>query len=222
MSIARTCPRCAGEIKPPGLWSSSWQCEQHGEVLPFQTKPVVTQAALEHLASVSRVPVWMPRPLPVGWVVSGLGWAGDERTGARATAVALSGPDPLGGPGDVVLVAEEPGIGLGARLAGSAGTDPTCSEASPDFKVTAAHHPTALWAQAAAADRAAYAGEARGVWLEMVFWPERSSLLLLEHLVLADLRDGLYADIDLVIGATSPRLLTTRRDATADVTRPPG
>lgn len=45
--------------------------------------------------------------------------AGDERTGARATAVALAGPSPLGGPADLVLVAEEPGVGLGARLAGS-------------------------------------------------------------------------------------------------------
>jgi hypothetical protein len=211
MGIAPTCPRCVGVIKPPGLWSSSWQCEQHGEVLPFHTRPVVTDATLGQLAAASRVPVWMPRPLPVGWVVSGLGWAGDERSGARATAVSLSGPNPLGGPGDLLLVAEEPGVGLGARLGGYAGTDPTCSEASPDFKVTAAHHPTALWAQAAPADRAAFAGEARGVWLEMVFWPDISSLLLLEHLVLADLRDGLYADVDLVFGATSPRLSATGR-----------
>jgi hypothetical protein len=218
MSTAPTCPRCVGEIKPPGLWSSSWQCEQHGDVLPFHTLPVASEAGLAHLVEVSRVPVWMPRPLPFGWVVSGLGWAGDERTGPRATAISLSGPDPLGGPGDVVLVAEEPGVGLGARLGGLEQTDPTCSEATPDAKVVAAHHLTALWTQSGPADRVAYAGEAKGVWLEMIFWPDRSSLLLLEHLVLADLREGLYADIDLVFGATSPRLLAggrTPADATA-------
>lgn len=209
MSTAPTCPRCVGEIKPPGLWSSAWQCERHGEVLPFHTLPSATEASLAHLASVSRVPVWMPRPLPVGWVVSGLGWAGDERTGPRATAVSLSGPNPLGGPGDLVLLAEEPGVGLGTRLGGLDGTDPTCSGATPDAKVVAAHHPTALWEQPCSIDRSAFAGEAKGLWLELVFWPDHSSLLLLEHLVLADLRDGLYADIDLVFGATSSRLLAT-------------
>jgi hypothetical protein len=112
-----------------------------------------------------------------------------------------------------VLVAEEPGVGVGARLAGLAGTDPSCAQTSPDFKVTAAHHPTALWAQPSAGDRAAFAGEARAVWLEVVFWPARASLLLLEHLVLADLRDGLYADIDLTFGAPSPFLLPATRTA---------
>jgi len=44
------------------------------------------------------------------------------------------------------------------------------------------------------------------VWFEVVLWPARTSLLLLEHLVLADVRDGLYADVDLVFGAPSPYL----------------
>jgi hypothetical protein len=213
MSVAPTCPRCLSSIKPPGLWSSSWQCERHGAVLPFHTAAVSSEASLTHLAEQARVPVWIPRPLPVGWVVTGVAWAGDERTGARATAVAFSGPSPTGGPGDLVLVAEEPGIGVGARLAGLPTIDPSCAETSPDFKVTAAHHPTALWAQPSPPDRAAFAGEARAVWVEMVFWPARASLLLLEHLVLADLRDGLYADIDLTFGAPSPFLVATARTA---------
>ena len=150
-----------------------------------------SEAALQHLADAARVPVWIPRPLPVGWVVSGIGWAGDERTGARATAVACSGPSPVGGPGDLIVVAEEPGIGLGARLAGLDAPDPVCSQASPDFKVVASHHPTALWAQRTPPDRSAFVGEAKTVWLEIVLWPARTSLLLLEHVVLADVRDGM-------------------------------
>lgn len=213
MSVAPTCPRCMSPLKPPGLWSSSWQCERHGDVLPFHTAPSTSEAALQHLAETARVPVWVPRPLPVGWVVSGIGWAGDERTGARATAVACSGPSPVGGPGDFILVAEEPGVGLGARLAGLDAPDPVCSEASPDFKVVAAHHPTALWSQHTPADRSAFVGEAKTVWLEVVLWPARTSLLLLEHLVLADIREGMYADVDLVFGAPSPFL--TQAPATA-------
>jgi hypothetical protein len=213
MSAAPTCPRCLLSLKPPGLWSSSWQCEHHGDVLPYYTAPVTSEAALTHLAESARVPVWVPRPLPVGWVVTGMAWAGDERTGARATAVACSGPSPVGGPGDLVLVAEEPGIGLGARLAGLDATDPSCDDGPPDFKLTAAHHPTALWSQVSPPDRSAFAGEARAVWLEAIFWPARASLLLLEHLVLADARDGLYADVDLVFGAPSPYLLPSQQTA---------
>lgn len=213
MSVAPTCPRCLSSIRPPGLWSSSWQCERHGSVLPFHTAPVASEAALLHLADAARVPVWIPRPLPVGWVVSGIAWAGDERSGARATAVACSGPNPLGGPGDFVVVAEEPGIGLGARLAGLDATDPSCSQGSPDFKVHAAHHPTPLWALSTPADRSAFVGEAKAVWLEIVFWPARASILLMEHLTLADVRDGMYADVDLVFGAPSPFLHQTAQPA---------
>ena len=81
MSVAATCPRCLSPVKPPGLWSSSWQCERHGDVLPFHTAPVSSEAVLLNLAEAARVPVWVPRPLPVGWVVSGIAWAGDERSG---------------------------------------------------------------------------------------------------------------------------------------------
>ena len=90
MSVAPTCPRCLEPVRPPGLWSSSWRCEQHGDVLPFHAVRVASEAALMRLTEVAKVPVWIPRPLPVGWVVSGMAWAGDERTGARATAVACS------------------------------------------------------------------------------------------------------------------------------------
>lgn len=213
MTVGATCPRCLSSLKPPGLWSSSWRCERHGDVLPFHAAPITSEAALQQLAAMARVPVWIPRPLPVGWVVTGIAWVGDERSGARATAVACSGPNPVGGPGDVVLIAEEPGIGLGARLAGLTGADPVCSGGASDFKVTAANHPTALWAQATPSDRAAFAGEAKTVWFEAVFWPPRASLLLLEHIVLADVRDGLYADVDLVFGAPSPFLLPTAQSA---------
>jgi hypothetical protein len=210
MSAAPTCPRCLSPVKPPGLWSSAWQCERHGSVLPFHFAPVTSEAALTQLAEGAKVPVWVPRPLPVGWVVSGIAWAGDERSGARATAVACTGPSPIGGPGDLVVVAEEPGVGLGARLAGVEGPDPTVSSGPPDFKVTAAKHPTALWAQPTGEDRSAFAGEAKAMWLEVVFWPARTSLLLLEHLVLADAREGVYADVDLVFGAPSPYLTSAR------------
>lgn len=207
MRAGPSCPRCGGELHPPGLWSSSWRCGVHGAVHPFQ--PVV-QPTAERLQTMSRhsdVPVWLPWPLPRGWLVTGLASAGDERTGARATAVACSGPAPLGGVGELLIVAEEPGVGLGARLAGLEGPDPgRVPDLLPaDAKVHAAGHPTALWALEGPGDRAVYVGEALGCWLWAVLWPESAGFLLIDDFVLTDVREA-AAGLDVPFGALSPRL----------------
>ena len=57
-------------------------------------------------------------------------------------------------------------------------------------------------------DRAVFAGEARGLWLWAVVWPEQSGLLMYDELVLTDLRDA-GAEVELLpCGALSPRLLS--------------
>ncbi len=66
----------------------------------------------------TQVPVCMPWPLPVGWLFTGVAAAGDDRSGGRASARGLPGTRPLGGIGELILVAEELGVGLGARYAG--------------------------------------------------------------------------------------------------------
>jgi hypothetical protein len=159
----------------------------------------------------TQVPVWMPWPLPVGWLFTGVACAGDDRSGGRATAVACSGPGPLGGIGELILVAEELGVGLGARYAGLDAPDPgpyLDVEKPPQAKVLAAGRPTPLWhVSGGPVDRAVFAGEALGMWLWAVVWPERSGLLMYEELVLTDLRDA-GAEVDLVpCGALSPRLI---------------
>lgn len=158
----------------------------------------------------SRVPVWAPRPLLPGWTLTGSAYAGDERTGGRATVLAFSGPAPLGGPADMLLVAEEPGTGLGARYAGCPGPDAGDAVAgSPDAKVLAAGHPAPLWACPDGGEgRFAAVGEALGVWLWVVLWPAEAELLLLEDLELHDLRAG-GVPADLPVGALSRRLAAT-------------
>ena len=155
----------------------------------------------------SAVPLWLPWPLPRGWLVTGVRHAGDERTGARATAVACSGPAPMGGPAELVLVAEEPGIGFGARFAGIEGPDPgDVTEGPAAAKISAAGHPTALWAlDDAAGDRAAYVGEALGCWLWAVLWPESAGFLLIDDFQLTDLRVTVQ-ELVVPCGALSPRL----------------
>ena len=104
-----SCPKCGGRVRAPGLFADSWQCDVHGAVYPLQPVIPPSVEALGVVVHRARVPVWMPWPLPVGWLFTGVAYAGDDRSGGRATAVACSGPGPLGGVGELLLVAEELG-----------------------------------------------------------------------------------------------------------------
>jgi hypothetical protein len=189
--------------------SSSWECSLHGAVQPLQPPVQPCVDAVEAVVRRSDVPAWLPWPLPVGWVVTGITHAGDDRSGTRATAVACSGPAPLGGGGDLLLVAEEPGVGLGARFAGLPGPDPgAVGEAAPAHaKLHAAGHPTAMWCVSGPADRAVFVGEALGMWLWAVLWPESAGCLLYEELMLIDLREAGQELSMLPFGALTPRLV---------------
>ena len=158
------------------------------------------------------MPVWVPWPLPHGWLVTGFCGAGDERTGSRGTAVALSGPNPVGGPADLLVIAEEPGVGLGAGLAGLKGLDPGSGFASgvPHATVRVGGHEACLWlvapGECAGPDGcAAFAGEVGGGWVWIVFWPDSAGVMLVESLALRDLRDA-EQRWALPFGALSTRL----------------
>ncbi|MBB0231556.1 DUF6758 family protein [Streptomyces calidiresistens] len=206
-----TCPRCGDRVRAPGLFSDSWQCAAHGPVQPLQPALPPSIDALSVCVSRAVVPVWMPWPLPLGWLHTGAACAGDERSGGRASVVACSGPAPLGGPGELLLISEEPALGLGARFAGIDGPDPAPLmevDRSPHAKVHAAGRPTPLWRlRDTPGDRAVFAGEALGLWLWAVVWPEEAGLMMYDELVLTDLREA-GAEIDLIpCGALSPKLL---------------
>jgi hypothetical protein len=185
--------------------SSEWRCDRHGDIAPYHRATAEPERVLELLATRSRVPVWMPDPMPVNWYLSGIAWAGDDRTAARAVALAATGPAPTGGPGDLIVVADEPGVGLGASLAGLRGPGADAVTRRPEAKVEAAGHQTALWPLASPPDRAGFVGEALGVWLWIVLWPADAALLLLEDLVIRDCRDGFAGERPL-FGAASPHL----------------
>jgi hypothetical protein len=118
----------------------------------------------------------------------------------RACAVALAGPNPLGGPADMVVVAEEPGVGLGAALADLDNVDPGVGFASAPAIATASSgkHDFPVW-QVDSPDRAVFAGEVKGLWLWVVLWPDTAGALLVEPLALRDLRDP-GQDLDLPFG----------------------
>jgi hypothetical protein len=202
-----TCPRCGGPLVAPGLRSSAWTCPLHAAVAPLQPPEAVTAPALVAAARGSGVPLWAPWPLPPAWLVTGIRVAGDGRGPFRAAALAVSGPAPLGGVADLVLVAEEPGVGLGAHLAGLPGPDPGpgFDAGAPSAKVEVDGRPCALWEVAGEPDRSAFVGEAVGCWLWAVVWPETAGLVVQDQLSLLDLRDPGHS-LDLPLGAPSPRI----------------
>ena len=193
--------------------ATGWRCEQHGAVPPLTSMLHLTSEWLAHIAKTSAVPLWMPWPLPAGWTVTGAVGISDGRTPGAAAALLCTGPGARSGPAELVLVAEEPGIGLGAGYAGLEGPDAGSSllQGTPATRVLANGHEVPLWevepevtARRDRGDRSIYVGEAEGCWLWAVAWPMEAGLLLHDSLRLVDLRDpGLSLDVPL--GAVSPR-----------------
>ena len=120
--------------------------------------------------------------------------------------MALSGPNPLGGLAEMLIVAEEPGVGLGAGLAGLPGPDPGDGFAAsqPHAFVKVAHHEAPLWL-VESDDKAVFVGEVAAHWVWLVLWPDTAGTLLFEPLPLRDLRDT-EQDFAVPFGALSPQL----------------
>lgn len=195
-------------MRPPGVWTSRWVCAEHGEVFPLQQMSAPSPQLARQLGERSAVPLWLPWPLMRSWVIGAVGHAGDDALGVQATAVVISGPNPLGGPSDLMLVAEETGVGLGARFAGVVGPDPGDAVASPPHAKLQVHgHQVPLWCLASPQDRAAYVGQWRGQWLWAILRPQSAGALLLEDLQLTDLR-SLGHEADLLPYGTPPLWLT--------------
>lgn len=213
--------------------SSDWRCDECGPVPPMHVPPHINAEVMEHaVAEVHRlqgadrgsadassppvlhteaVPVWCPWPLPSGWTVTGVAWVGDERHGVAAAATALSGPAPLhDGPADALIVAESPGLGLASRFARLPQRDPgsllanAMAEQPAHAKMRIDGHPTPLWSVPSDPQCSTYVGEARGIWVVAVAWPDDAGYLLAEDLVLEDLTERLPGE--LVYGAVSARL----------------
>jgi hypothetical protein len=206
MMKAPICPRCQGELSEPNVWHSAWQCARHGTVQPLRPAHTPTAEGLHTLVKLAAVPVWLPWPIPLGWLVTGFTGAGDERSGTRGCVMALSGPNPLGGLGEMLVVSEEPGLGLGSGLAGLAGPDPGEGFAAgpPHALVQYGHHEFPLWS-VESPGAAVFAGEVLATWLWIMLWPDTAGTLLVEPLSLRDLRDP-GQDWDIPFGALSPRL----------------
>lgn len=192
------CPRCGEAVAPDLDGDGAWTCRRHGPVPPLHgfAEPTVN-VLLDHVTRAD-CPTWLPWPLPANWSVSGVGSVGERHT--LATVLACSGPDPLSGPGDLVVVAEEPGTGLGARYAGLHAPDPGAEidGRAADAKIVAGGHPTPLWHLGGPEDREAYVGAAAGRWLWLVGWPGlATAVVLLDATTFVDM-DTIVGELDVV------------------------
>ena len=207
MMKAPICPRCQGELSEPSAWHSAWRCARHGSVQPLRLAHVPSAEGLQALLKSAAVPLWLPWPIPVGWLVTGFTGAGDDRSGTRGCVVALSGPNPVGGPGEMLVVSEEPGLGLGAGL-GRTGQGPDPGEefaaGPPHALVQFGNHEFPLWS-VESPGAAVFAGEVLANWLWIILWPDTAGTLWPEALSLRDLRDP-GQELDVPFGALSPRL----------------
>lgn len=199
------CPRCGLNVAPPRGGVEVWRCATHGVVAPVSLHAPLEYDDMEASRRRSGVPLWVLWPSPPEWATTGLALAGDPDRPVLACAVAATGPAPLGGMAELILVAEELGTGLGSGYAALSGPDPGgLLGGAPQASVRIGGHATPLWSLPTRDDRCVYVGEAMGLWLWAVLWPAEAGVLLLEDLVLHDLREQIPAGLR--FGPPSPYL----------------
>lgn len=144
---------------------------------------------MRHVCSLARVPVWLPWPLRAGWVIAGVAPVGDSVTGVTAVATVLAGPSPLGGPAELLIVSEEPGVGFAAHVAGLPGPDAGRSFDEPPYThVEIDSHPVPLWLVPTDRDQAVVVGERDLVWIWTLVRPASAGAVLVDRLTFADAR----------------------------------
>jgi hypothetical protein len=160
----------------------------------------------ELVGRIDDIPTYLPWPMSPGWSIADFGCVGGgERV--RATVTTTVGTSDLDGEVEVTIVSEDPGIGLGARCAGTSYDDPgpQISNGPPSIRVRAGGRTVPMWlvdtADGPGQDReltvghmtdgevlarAVFAGEADGRWLWLVMRPASAALLLHDDWLLAD------------------------------------
>ena len=193
MSLQAGCPRCSA---PVAQWESGsergWSCPEHGQVPPlWRPASASYDGFVDHLQTAGSFPTYLPWPMSPDWTVTDFGVVGDPHGTPRATMTCSSGTSELDGPVDVLVIAEEPGTGLGARCAGTRHDDPGVGDGPPAVKVRIESLQVSLWpvttsGQPGEWDRSVVVGEAHGRWLWIVMRPASAMLLLADEWILRD------------------------------------
>ena len=191
MSLTAWCPRCREGLERD---ADGPQCPVHGSLPPlWRPDEVSYEEFAEHLRLATDFPTYLPWPMSPGWSVTDFGVVTDDARGSRATVTCVSGTSELDGPVDVFVVAEEAGVGLGARVASIVGDDPghEIGDGPAMVRVRIASQQVPLWSVSTSGsdaefDRSVFAGEASGRWLWIVLRPASAMLLLRDDWILRD------------------------------------
>ena len=209
MSLLVGCPRCAAPVSET---QAGWVCVEHAEVQPlWRPAEPSYDAFADHLRRSWAVPTYLPWPLSPGWSVSDFAAVGADPERARATMTCTSGSSELDGPVDVIVVTEEAGTGLGARIAGTAHDDPGADlgDGPPSVRVRIDRQVVPLWPVSTSTataewDRSVVAGEADGRWLWLVLRPASAILLLRDDWILRDASQSGPHLVELPFGGPAP------------------
>jgi hypothetical protein len=162
---------------------------------------------VDHLELSDGLPTYLPWPLSPGWRVTDFG-----AIEGRASYACASGTSELDGPVDVLLVVEEPGVGLGARWAGTRHDDPGADvlQGQPTARLWVEGQAVSLWPISTSDgpskewDRSVVVGEAGGRWLWVVLRPASAMLLLREGWRLRDVSSLGPALVEVPFGGPDP------------------
>lgn len=195
MRLHPSCAQCgaplvAGDQTSPG----GWTCPLHEAVeLPcWRPVDVTYEAFAEHLVLSRGLPTWLTWPLPPAWGVADFGCVGAEGAPARATFATCHGLTAEDGGVSLTVVTEEPGVGLGAHLAGAVHSDPgrEAWDQPAALRLRVGGLSVPLWpvptGPGADEDRTVLAGEAHGRWLWLVISPAAAVLGLADRASLSD------------------------------------
>ncbi|WP_460800920.1 DUF6758 family protein [Nocardioides pacificus] len=211
MPLAAACPRCALPVSErEGIWS----CEEHGPVPPlWRPHEVSYDAFTAHLRLANGFATYLSWPLSPGWSITDFGVVSESTERVLATLMCCSGSSEPDGPVDLYVVAEEAGVGLGARCAGMPGHDPgpNVGEGPPITRVRVDSQSVPLWWVPAGpgtseVDRSVLVGEAGGRWLWIIVHPASALLLLRGDWLLHDVSGVGAPLVDLPYGGRRPVL----------------
>jgi hypothetical protein len=209
MTLAAGCPRCTSPVTED---QGTWRCPDHGVITPLWRPGTASYEAMaDHLVRCGGSATLVPWPLAPGWTITDFGCVAAPGLDGRASMLACRGVTDLDGVVELTVVSEEPGVGLGARCAGTDHTDPGAEigDGPPHAKVSVDGATLPLWSVSTSAcdtafDRSVFAGEAQGRWLWMVLRPASAGLLLRDEWILADLTNLGPELIDVPFGGNPP------------------
>lgn len=204
MPLQPGCTRCSVRLEDD-------RCPEHGAVPPLWRPEAASASSFsEHLSHAADFPTYLRWPMEPGWKVADFAAVGPPER-VQATLTALAGTSAEDGDVQVLVVTEEPGTGLGARIAGTPGSDPGehLSHGRPMAQVKVGPHAVKVWHVPTAAgdgvlDRIVLAGEAAGRWLWLVLRPATAVLMLTEPWELADASGFRAVPYDGMFGGRRP------------------